>query len=594
MAELTREEKIARVEKIQKVQAILDQQASAKAPDSGEGSSPDKPARGDLYGNDMLRLQGAWGNLANITPALKERGMAEVARNSSGEIVAKGQDGKWYADQDQLTKNPVNWLESASGKAPGVAGMILGGAGGGALGLAAGGPGAAFPTSVLGAGAGSAGMEALKQKIAQSLGIWKGPIDTQQVAEEGATGMMGELGGAALGAVAKPLTTPLKALGAKAVAKVASKMSGLPEEATARMWARPDAVSNPPAAIDVAKKMASELSATDTRQGVQSRAGRRAFDENFGDTVMPTSPYISQSEENLSHYAPNDVGHGKMPLKDIEDLRKFQRDAFTSKKISGEPLENALSSNPIYSTPMEISPAVPPAMATPIKKNPNFPYGGSSPYRAAGEPYAVTPGKPATLSEPQILGYENVVPEATASDLKRSSDMAGGEVEAHFDPERQGPATRSSPYISHLKQMYGSIKDDLHTLSPEYGASDKGYNQYAKDQKLLKPAQNPATQENFIKTTGKDMPGRSNVMDAAERQTPQSHQDLLDMRANYAFNNPSDKILGPFTKRDLVAGGAGLASGALGSGLGEDKSNAALTAALVAGSLSPSSMEVRS
>lgn len=544
------------------------------------GFSADNPARGDLYGNDMSRLQGAWGNLGGITPTLKARGMSEVAKNSNGEIVAKGADGKWYADQDQITKNPMNWLESASGKAPAMAGMMLGGAGGFALGGKKG--------AMAGAGVGATAGEALRQKIAQSLGIWKGDTDPEEMASEGVSAGLGEGAAQVASKVAAPVIAPLKRMGGDALGYIASKMSGVPEEATSRMWARPDAVSNPPAAIDVAKKMAGELSAQDTKQGVKIRAARQAFDAGPGKEMVNTSPLISQSESNLANYQPNSAGYGKMPETDLKDLSSFQKDNFLTPQMGDEPAEGAVSSRPVYSkTPTTLSPGRAPVMASPLEKTPNYPYQGNSPYNTSVAPQVVTPGQDPVVAH-LLEGHESMMPEATGTDLRKAADYAGGEVERGFDPENGIPSARSGPYTSHMENMYGATKDALHTLSPDYGAADAQFHQYAKDAKLLRPVLNEGQQENFVKTLGKEMPGKSNAMDAAERQTPMSNEDLLDMRANHAFDNSSKNVMGmPITQRQLFQAGAGLTGAVVSNAAGQDKTDSAVTAALLAGALSP-------
>src|SRR5574343_781750 len=234
-------------------------------PPSEMGTNPDNAQPMDLYGSDVNRLKAGFGDAKGIEPLLKVRGAVEVKRNSSGEIVAKGSDGKWYRDENEFFKgHPINWLESAIGKTPNTVGMLMGGAAGAALGapLAPGTAGLSVPAAAIAlAGAGSMAGEDTRQYIGGKLGTYSGENRVQDLIDEGIAGAMGEVGGRAINTgLSSFQKSGLGNSFKNAAAKTASTLSGgVPTSATRRMIDNPEGVMKPKSDIVMAEQAAAEL-----------------------------------------------------------------------------------------------------------------------------------------------------------------------------------------------------------------------------------------------------------------------------------------------------------------------------------------------
>lgn len=274
------------------------------------GLDPERPAETDLYGNDDSRMKAGFASPEGAAPLVKP-GFQTVQKNSTGDLVAKAPDGRWYKDQDSLLKNPGNWAESALGKAPGTAGMMAGGALGGFLGGGEVASPTAIPAAIAGAGAGSAAGESFRQGIGGLLGVQKKP-DTQAIGQEAANGAFAETGGKALGAIAKPVIDVAKPYVHSAMSAVMSKLSGVDRDAIMRTLEKRGAVFNPMDSQTIAKQGASELAARDSAEGTAIAEARQNLRTDAGLHPLDTSKVIAPTLGAIDTAAANAKGEGQL------------------------------------------------------------------------------------------------------------------------------------------------------------------------------------------------------------------------------------------------------------------------------------------
>lgn len=295
--------------------------AGPKAP----GFAPETPADTDLYGDPMKRIQASFGDPQGIAAAhLLKQGFSKPLQNSNGDLVTQAPDGKWYRDGfvPKPGSGAVNKIENGLGRAaqwgernigglPGMAGMMLGGVAGAGL--------ASVPMAALGASAG----EAVRQDVGKYVaGSYKGANANADLGDAAIGGGLGELGGKVLGAVAKPITSRVIPVAAKAAGSMMSKLSGVDADAIERTIMRRGNVFSPPATQDLAKQGAAELGARDSAEGTAIQQARGVLRSQQGSDVVPTAGVLNETLGNIDRAAPNANGEGQLTPQEVGFMRQ--------------------------------------------------------------------------------------------------------------------------------------------------------------------------------------------------------------------------------------------------------------------------------
>lgn len=387
---------------IQKIEAQVTKNNERLAELQKIGTAPETPDEGDLLGH-AGRMKSGFGDDEAIIK-MTHAGFSDMHRNGNGDWVAKGPDGRWYAD----SHGPVSFVEKHLGDIPGLVGMTAGapvgafaGAGAGALaggattpemplagGLAGAGVGSTVGASA-GAGAGAAGGEALRQYLGQKLGVRDKPLDMGEIGVQGTLGALGE--GALQGGakVAKMIPVPAQAakllLGAnraaqgqggnvadliaqiadrygiqpfkKATATVAGGLSGAGKDAAERTLERPAQMLS--AGDDIAgkaKKAGDVLNFKDSVYGQDVSDARVGTQKNHGDKVADTTPLLDQNASALEKYAPNDQGEGPLSADEWDLLNKRQKKSYATEVPLFE--RKAVPSDTLWKNSFQVDPEI--------------------------------------------------------------------------------------------------------------------------------------------------------------------------------------------------------------------------------------------
>ena len=193
------------------------------------GYSIDTAKPTDLYGSARMRMGASFGNAPGLTDELRALGYADPTTDSEGRIVAQGEDGRYYRDDDAffnegpyvrdpeepwtnalknvfepwLPNHPLRALESALGPALREVGMVAGAVGGAGAGTVAGTPVGGFPGALVGAGLGRGLGELLRAGAGAAMGTFDaGPSGARiagETTESMTAGMLMEAVGGAVG-----------------------------------------------------------------------------------------------------------------------------------------------------------------------------------------------------------------------------------------------------------------------------------------------------------------------------------------------------------------------------------------------------------
>jgi hypothetical protein len=631
MAELTRQQRIDRLARIERIEqmspptigsdkppTVVDKALSLGDPmkkkdapiPAAKGESPDTAIPYDLYKSNAKRFRAGFADVAGAKELLKDRFLQDIQRNSDNEIVGRGPDGKWYRDNSDFRKNPLNWMTANAGPALSNIGMIGAGMSGG-------------PVPAIG---GAMAGDYIKQKLGQKMGVRDG-ISYGDSASTAISAALGELTG--MGAN--------KAASRFAQSGVASRLKNIVADADSKVWGgdpatvrrmidRPDQVLHPKPPMEIAKAGEVEFKATQKAKLDTHGALTDKFDATHGSDIQSTLPIIEQRKEAMRRMAPDEAsGLGLLEPKEQRVLSKMDKRILTSKVMSHSPLDDALESKIVYSptenvifqdakdavkySPIEMrSLPTEPVPFTPVKVSslkqdpvsfsplldmeipsgkvqPEWPRtkkvefspfergfqpasketAASSPYQqgvmATGQENTWMEAVPAVVA-PKIVGHENVLPEQSNTSLRKSMQGLGAMIEKDFDPERQTMGARTAAFTRYLRGMYGDIREKLHPVDPAFSRSNEIVHELGMDSRHLTPVLNPKAQEGFIAGLRKSE-NSSQTLDAAKRQMPGAFEDILDMRANYGYDKPSETLVGPISKKHLAMG-TGAAIGFLG------------------------------
>lgn len=488
---------------------------------------PDNPAKADIFSSDINRTKAGFGDLEGIAPMIQQKGFTDVKKNASGELIAKGPDGKYYKDANEFFGgHPLNWAESHLGGAYPLAGMALGAAGAGALAT----PGTlgvgTIPASIAGAGVGAGVGEGARIGIGKYLGVHKGGAYdvNKDILGEGAMGALSEFGGKKIGMIPLPGKLAsvdnatkmglekLVGMGQKGVTKISQALTGVDADAYLRQLLRPNQVKNalaPGNSLAVTRAAQDELSARAGQEGKAISQARQAFADKYGGEQIPTTPMQDTLEQAMARNAPNSSGRSGMTPDEFLELNDLK-------------------------------------------------------------------AKDLSTHAPDMYGNSTSQPVKSAGELQRTADWLQQQVSPN---QYKGSApTRSDKSQGTYQRLLGQLKDAFHEKSPELKSADAQFSDYADKAKILGPVEGPAGESFSSSLFGANKGARQ---EAAKDLIPGAYEGMADIGAKKATQTDSRlSKFGPSAPAILRSGtalGSGMAGfaasgnlegGLLGLGLG--------------------------